>query len=164
MQASSEATGRFWRIATAGVFFQGGTAAIDTGTIVASLVNGLTGSATAVGAAAAIARYGWLFPQLFTAYYAGRRRRRLPIYMAGAFGRVACLGFVSLLLVVIPRKSPSLAVGFSCFGRFMPWSAAFCPCLTTKSSRARSPRPSAAACWRQDSSAVAFFCRWPAPP
>jgi len=79
---------------------------------VASLVNGLTGSATAVGAAAAIARYGWLFPQLFTAYYAGRRRRRLPIYMAGAFGRVACLGLVSLLLVVIPRKSPSLAVGF----------------------------------------------------
>jgi len=56
VQASSEATGRFWRIATAGVFFQGGAAAIDTGTIVASLVHGLTGSAIAVGAAAAIAR------------------------------------------------------------------------------------------------------------
>jgi MFS family permease len=112
VQASSEATGRFRRIATAGVFFQGGAAAIDTGTIVASLVHGLTGSATAVGAAAAIARYGWLFPQLFTAYYAGHRRRRLPFYMAGAFGRVVCLGLISLLLVVIPRESPSLAVGF----------------------------------------------------
>ncbi len=112
VRASNEADGRFRKIATAGMFFQGGAAAIDTGTIVATLVHGLTGSTVAVGAAAAIARYGWLFPQLFTAYYAGRRRRRLPFYMAGAFGRVACLGAISLLLVVVPRESPSLVAGF----------------------------------------------------
>jgi hypothetical protein len=112
VRASDEARGRFWKIATAGMFFQGGAAAIDTGTIVASLVHGLTGSTAAVGAAAAIARYGWLFPQLFTAYYAGRRRRRLPFYMAGAFGRVACLALVSLLLVPIPPERPSLVAGF----------------------------------------------------
>src|SRR3546814_2403930 len=78
--ARSETRRRFWRIATAGIFFQGGAAAVDTGTIVAALVNGLTGSPVAVGAAAAISRYGWLAPQIFVAYFAQRRRRRLPFY------------------------------------------------------------------------------------
>lgn len=43
----AESKGRFWRISTAGIFFQGGVAALDTGTIVASLVHRLTGSALA---------------------------------------------------------------------------------------------------------------------
>lgn len=91
---------RFWRIATAGIFFQGGAAAVDTSTIVAALVHGLTGSPIAVGAAAAIARYGWLFPQLFVAYFAQRRPRRLPFYMLGAFGRVICLTGVAGVLMM----------------------------------------------------------------
>jgi hypothetical protein len=67
----------FWHISIAGIFFQGGAAAVDTSTIIAALVHGLTGgSALAVGTAAAISRFGWLFPQLFVAYYAQRRRRR----------------------------------------------------------------------------------------
>lgn len=104
---------RFRRMAAAGVFFQGGAAAIDTGTIVAVLVNGLTGSALAVGAAAAIARYGWLFPQLFVAYDAQRRPRRLPYYAAGAFGRVACLAAICALLIAMPRDFPgAVAAGF----------------------------------------------------
>jgi len=78
---------RFWRISTAGIFFQGGAAAVDSSTIVAALVYGLTGSPFAVGAAAAISRYGWLFPQLFVAYFAQRRQRRMPFYIFGAFGR-----------------------------------------------------------------------------
>lgn len=94
-----ERTGRFARIATAGAFFQGGAAAVDSGTIMASLVHGLTGSAFAVGAVAAIARYGWLFPQLFVAWFAQARRRRMPFYMAGAFGRVACLTGVAGIVV-----------------------------------------------------------------
>ena len=100
----------FWRIATAGIFFQGGAAAVDTGTIVAALVNGLTGSAVAVGATAAIARYGWLFPQLFVGYWAQRRRRRMPFYMLGAFGRVACLGGVALLVAGSGRLPEPLLV------------------------------------------------------
>ncbi|MDP9415140.1 MAG: MFS transporter, partial [Pseudomonadota bacterium] len=88
---AGEPKGRFWRITAAGVFFQGGAAAVDTSTIVAALVHGLTGSTYAVGAAAAIARYGWLFPQIIVGYLAQQSRRRLPLYMAGAFGRVACL-------------------------------------------------------------------------
>lgn len=51
---------RFRRIGAAGVFFQGGAAAIDSATVMAALVQGLTGSVIAVGAAAAIARAGWL--------------------------------------------------------------------------------------------------------
>ena len=71
---------RFWRISAAGVFFQGGAAAVDSSTIIATLVHGLTGSPFAVGAATAILRYGWLFPQIFVAYLAQRRRRRMPFY------------------------------------------------------------------------------------
>jgi hypothetical protein len=78
------------------VFFQGGAAAVDTSTIIATLVHGMTGSSFAVGAA--IARYGWLFPQLIVGYVAQRRRRRLPFYMFGAFGRVTCLAAVASLL------------------------------------------------------------------
>lgn len=93
-----EARGRFWRISSAGIFFQGGAAAVDPGTVVPALVHGLTGSTLAVGAAAGIARFGWLFPQLFVAYYAQPPARRLPFYMLGAFGRVACLAGLAPLL------------------------------------------------------------------
>jgi MFS family permease len=109
---------RFRRIATAGVFFQGGAAAVDTGTIVASLVHQLTASPLAVGAAAAIARYGWLFPQLFVAYAAQRRARRLPYYMIGAFGRVACLVAIVALLIAMPRAALTATVA----GFFLLWT------------------------------------------
>ena len=98
---------RFWRISAAGVFFQGGAAAVDSSTIIATLVYGLTGSPFAVGAATAILRYGWLFPQIFVAYLAQRRRRRMPFYMVGAFGRVVCLAGVAAALAaanVLPAK------------------------------------------------------------
>ncbi len=101
----AEARGRFWRIAGAGAFFQGGAAAVDTTTIIAALVHGLTGQALAVGAAAGIARYGWLFPQLFVGYYAQRRPRRMPIYALGAFGRVACLLALAALLAFAANHS-----------------------------------------------------------
>ncbi len=58
-----------------------------------------------MGAAASIARYGWLFPQLFVAYFAQRRRRRLPFYMLGAFGRVVCLAGVAGVLVIAENFS-----------------------------------------------------------
>jgi MFS family permease len=97
---------RFWRISTAGVCFQGGAAAVDSSTVIAALVHGLTGSAIAVGAASAILRYGWLFPQLFVAYFAQRSERRMPFYMLGAFGRATCLVALAGLLAVaggLPR-------------------------------------------------------------
>jgi len=105
----------FWHISTAGIFFQGGAAAIDTSTIIAALVHGLTGgSAFAVGTAAAISRFGWLFPQLFVAFYAQQRTSRLPFYMAGAFGRVACLvALAALVWGSAPSAGPTVALFFA---------------------------------------------------
>ena len=101
---------RFWRISAAGIFFEGGAAAVNSSTIIAALVHGLTGSAVAVGAASAISRYGWLFPQLFVAYFAQRHRRRMPFYMLGAFGRATCLTVVAGLLMVAGEMQQALVV------------------------------------------------------
>jgi len=87
----------FGRIALAGAFFQGGAAATDPATIVASLAYGLTQSAFWTGAAAAVARLGWLAPQLFVAYLSSARPR-MPYYRFGAFGRVIALAAVALLV------------------------------------------------------------------
>ena len=91
-------TGNFWRFAASGVFFQGGVASVEANTIVSALVQGLTGSSLAVGIAAAITRYGWLFPQIIVSYLAQRRKRRMPYYKFGAFGRAACLAAIAMLL------------------------------------------------------------------
>ncbi len=109
--AAVEARRRFWRISTAGVFFEGGVAAVDSSTIIASLVHGLTGSPFAVGAAAAIQRYGWLFPQIFVGYLAQRRERRMPFYMVGAFGRAACLAAIAGLLAGAGGFPQALLIG-----------------------------------------------------
>lgn len=92
-----EARRRFWRIAGAGAAFQGGAAAVDSATVVASLVFHLTGSALAVGFASAVLRLGWLLPQLVVGYMAERAERRMPFYVFGAFGRAICLGLIALL-------------------------------------------------------------------
>lgn len=89
---------RFWRIAGAGAAFQGGAAAVDSATVVASLVFHLTGSAFAVGFASAILRLGWLLPQLLVGYLAERAERRMPFYVFGAYGRATCLAFIAILL------------------------------------------------------------------
>ena len=83
---------------------------MDSSTIIAALVHGLTGSAFAVGAAAAILRYGWLSPQLFVAYFAQRHRRRMPFYILGAFGRATCLAAVAGLLAIAGGLPDALAV------------------------------------------------------
>tara|TARA_R110002124_G_scaffold45981_2_gene138504 strand:+ start:2902 stop:4158 length:1257 start_codon:yes stop_codon:yes gene_type:complete len=90
--------GRFWRIAGAGAAFQAGSAAIDSATIVASLVFQLTGSAFAVGFASAVLRLGWLLPQLVVGFLAERADRRMPFYVFGAFGRASVAGLIALLL------------------------------------------------------------------
>ena len=100
MGKSDHATerGRFWRIAGAGAAFQAGSAAIDSATIVASLVFQLTGSAFAVGFASAVLRLGWLLPQLVVGFLAERADRRMPFYVFGAFGRASVAGLIALLL------------------------------------------------------------------
>ena len=116
-----DARRRFWRLSAAGIFFQGGAAAVDSSTIIATLVHGLTGSVFAVGAAAAILRYGWLFPQLFVAYFAQHRERRMPFYMLGAFGRVACLTVLAGVLAVA-EGLPAGVVTALFFGLWITYS------------------------------------------
>jgi hypothetical protein len=112
---------RFWRISAAGIFFQGGVAAVDSSTIIAALVHGLTGSTFAVGAASAILRYGWLSPQLFVAYFAQRSTRRLPYYMVGAFGRATCLATLAGVLAMAEGLPNSVVIGLF-FGLWVTYS------------------------------------------
>jgi MFS family permease len=95
-QARPDAT--FWKIAGAGASFQAGSTAIDSATIVASLVYHLTGSTLAVGYASTVLRLGWLLPQLFVGFLAERTDRRMPLYATGAFGRAGCLILIACVL------------------------------------------------------------------
>ena len=111
--------GRFRRIASAGILFQGGAAAVDSSIIIAALVHALTGSALAVGAASAILRYGWLFPQIFVGFLAQRRRRRMPLYAAGAFGRATCLALLAGPLALAGSLPPAVVIALF----FVTWTA-----------------------------------------
>lgn len=103
----------FWKIAGAGASFQAGSSAVDSATIVASLVNHLTGSVYAVGAASAVLRLGWLSTQLVVGFLAQRSTRRMPYYVVGAFGRATCLALIAGLLALAGDLTVGwLAVGF----------------------------------------------------
>lgn len=103
----------FWKIAGAGALFQAGSSAVDSATIVASLVNHLTGSVYAVGAASAVLRLGWLSTQLVVGFLAQRSTRRMPYYMAGAFGRATCLALIAVLLAFAGNSTGGwLAIAF----------------------------------------------------
>ncbi len=96
----SERGPAFWKIVGAGASFQAGSSAVDSATVVASLVNHLTGSVYAVGAASAVLRLGWLTTQLVVGFLAQRATRRMPYYIVGAFGRASCLAIIAVLLAL----------------------------------------------------------------
>ncbi len=102
----------FWKITGAGASFQAGSSAVDSATIVASLVNHLTGSVYAVGAASAVLRLGWLLPQLIVGFMAQRSERRMPFYIVGAFGRAGCLALIAMLLAVAGESAAWATGGF----------------------------------------------------
>lgn len=89
---------RFTSVATAGITFQAGSAAIDSATIMSSLVYQLTGSPIAVGAVTAILRFGWLFPQLIVGFLAQRGGSSMSYYVIGGFGRASCMALLVLIL------------------------------------------------------------------
>ena len=97
-----ESKGRFWRIATAGIFFQGGAGgrSRDDRRRSGQYSHREPGRRRA---AATISRYGWLFPQLFVGYFAQRARRRMSFYMLGAFGRVICLASLAAVVLMTGR-------------------------------------------------------------
>jgi len=63
-----------------------------------ALVFQLTGSAVAVGAVSTILRLGWLLPQLFVGYLAGRGGSSMPFYILGAFGRSMAIAVLAAAL------------------------------------------------------------------
>jgi MFS family permease len=91
---------RFWHVAGAGTAFQAGSAAVDSATVMSALVFQLTGSAVAVGAVSTILRLGWLLPQLFVGYLAGRGGSSMPFYIVGAFGRSLAIAILAVVLWV----------------------------------------------------------------
>lgn len=91
-----------------GMFFEGGAAFVNTSTVMAAFVSALTPSLVAVGATEVIARFGWLAPQLFAAYYAQRRLQRKAIYLLGGWGRAGVLALLALLLLARPPLSAGL--------------------------------------------------------
>jgi MFS family permease len=101
----------FWKIIGAGASFQAGSAAVDSATVVASLVNHLTASVYAVGVASAVLRLGWLLPQLLVGFLAQRANRRMPFYMAGAFGRATCLALIALMLLTVSEPAGAWVAG-----------------------------------------------------
>lgn len=94
------AKGRFAGVAGAGIAFQGGSAAIDSATIMSALVFQLTGNPVMVGAVTAILRFGWLFPQLIVGFLAQRGGSSMVYYIIGAFGRALCMAVMALVLYV----------------------------------------------------------------
>jgi MFS family permease len=104
---------RFKSVATAGIAFQAGSTAIDSATIISSLVYQLTGNPIAVGAVTAILRFGWLFPQLIVGFLAQRGGSSMRYYVVGAFGRASCMALLALLLLFgsgIPTQTLSILV------------------------------------------------------
>ena len=93
-----------------GALFEFGAAFAETGTVVAAFLTRMAAGPLAVGAAAAIARFGWVFPQLFAAHYAGGLPYRKPIYLIGGGGRAVALGILALVLLVVPAETGAAPV------------------------------------------------------
>ena len=106
---------RFWHVAGAGAAFQAGSAAVDSATVMSALVFQLTGSPVAVGAVSTILRLGWLLPQLFVGYLAGRSGASMPFYVLGAFGRTAAIAALAgILWAGAGAGGSSAALGAAC--------------------------------------------------
>ena len=107
----------FGSAALSGALFEGGAAFVDTGTVVAAFISRLTPSAVAVGGADAIARVGWLLPQLLVANYAQDLRYRKPLYLAAGWARALCLGLLAAILLAWPDR-PGGDGGFALLAAF----------------------------------------------
>ena len=100
---------RFWHVAGAGAAFQSGSSAVDSATVMSALVYQLTGSAIAVGAVPTILRLGWLLPQIFVGYLAGKGGSSMPFYVLGAFGRTFAIAALAAVLWLGGRAGWSFA-------------------------------------------------------
>jgi len=108
-----------------GVLFNVGETFIEAATILALFISGLSHSSGVVGLAVALLEVGWYLPQILTIAFVESRRRRLPLYRAMAYVRVA--GLVSGFR---PRRSDGRA------GRLGPARGTGTPALTVEEGEA----------------------------
>lgn len=114
---------RFWHVAGAGTAFQAGSAAVDSGTVMSALMFQLTGSPVAVGAVSTVLRLGWLLPQVFVGFLAGRSKSSMPFYIVGAFGRTVAIAVLAFVLWAGASNDwPGSALGAAVLGLWAIYS------------------------------------------
>jgi hypothetical protein len=100
-----------------GILFNVGETFIETATIVALFVSGLTGRSGVVGLAVALQEVGWYLPQVLTIALVETRRRRLPLYAWMAVLRTGGLLATTIAIFVLGDREPQwmLALFFAAF-------------------------------------------------
>ncbi len=103
-----------------GVLFNVGETFIEAATILALFVSGLTHSSGIVGLAVSLVEAGWYLPQILTIAFVESRRRRLPLYRAMVYVRVAGLVVTTLAIWFVGDRAPgvTLAIFFATFSCF----------------------------------------------
>src|SRR5687768_12863756 len=94
-----------------GVLFNVGETFIETATIVALFVSGLTDRGFVVGLAVALQEVGWYLPQILTIRLVERLRRRLPLYAWMAFLRTGGLLAATLAILLLGDRHPAWTLG-----------------------------------------------------
>jgi hypothetical protein len=94
-----------------GVLFIVGETFIETATIVALFVSGLTDRGWVVGLAVALQEVGWYLPQILTISLVEGLRRRLPFYAWMAFLRMGGLVAATLAIFLLGDRHPAWTLG-----------------------------------------------------
>ncbi len=94
-----------------GILFNVGETFVETATILALFVSGLTDRSGVIGLAVAIQEAGWYLPQILTIAFVESRRRRLPLYTAMAYVRIGGLVTTTLAVVFLGDRHPGLTLG-----------------------------------------------------
>jgi hypothetical protein len=94
-----------------GVLFNVGETFIETATIVALFVSGLTDRGLIVGLAVALQDVGWHLPQVLTIALVEGLRRRLPLYAWMAFLRTGGLLAATLAILLLGDRHPQWTLG-----------------------------------------------------
>jgi hypothetical protein len=93
-----------------GILFYVGETFIETATIVALFVSGLTQRSGLVGLAVALQEVGWYLPQVLTIALVETRRRRLPLYAWMAVLRTGGLLAATVAIVAFGDRRPGLTL------------------------------------------------------
>ena len=94
-----------------GILFNVGETFIETATIVALFVSGLTDRGFVIGLAVALQEVGWYLPQILTISLVESLRRRLPLYAWMAFLRTGGLLAATLAILLLGDRHPGWTLG-----------------------------------------------------